>query len=89
MISEQKDKWYKLKREIETKHTNSAKVFQKYREIIELAEGQPNNLVQNRKSLNDEFKELGLFKIEFDRMFAEEIQPKMSDHKIIDEQKKF
>jgi len=47
--------------------------LQKYREFIELAEGQPNNLVQNRKSLNDEFKELGDFKIEFDRMFAEEI----------------
>ncbi len=61
--------------------------MEEYKEIIELAEGQPINLALNRKSLKDESKELKGFKIEFDRIFAEKIQPKMSDLRIIEEQK--
>ena len=47
--------------------------MQEYKEIIELAEGQANNLGQNRKSLKDEFKELEKFKKEFERTYTEEI----------------
>ena len=63
--------------------------MQEYKEIIELAEGQANNLGQNRKSLKDEFKELEKYKKEFERTYSEEIQPKMSDLRIVDDQKKF
>ena len=87
IISEKKKLWDNLKRDIETRHANADKVMKKYKEIIELAEGQPINLALNRKSLNDEFRELSIFKNEFDRKFAEKIQPKMSDLRIIEEQK--
>ena len=87
IISEKKKLWDTLKREIETKHSNAAKVMQNYKEIIDKAEEQPIHLVLNRKSLKDEFKELKDFKIEFDRTFVEKIQPKMSDLRIIEEQK--
>ncbi len=62
--------------------------MQNYKEIIDKAEEQPIHLVLNRKSLKDEFKELKDFKIEFDRLFVEKIQPKMSDL-IIEEKKEF
>jgi hypothetical protein len=89
IISEKKNLWDTLKREIETKHANAAKVMEEYKEIIELAEGQPINLALNRKSLKDESEQLKDFKREFDRTFAEKIQPKMSDLRIIEEQKEF
>jgi hypothetical protein len=67
------ESWDTVKRKIETKHANAAKVMEKYKEIIELAEGQANNLELNRKSLKEEFKHLEDFKKEFDRIFDNDV----------------
>ena len=67
------ESWNTLKRKIETKHTNAVKVMEKYKEIIELAEGQTNNLGLNRKSLKEEFKHLEAFKEEFNRIFDDDV----------------
>ena len=47
----------------------------------------PNIIID--RTLKDEFIQLENFKKEFERTIAKEIQPKMSDLRIIEEQKKF
>ncbi len=71
---------------IDERCTFAEKEWKNYEQIIQLAERQEVNNIQNNKSLTVEFAKLKNFKQTFEDKLNREIQPKMSDLSILDEQ---